>query len=185
MILFLSLPRSWQAADRWTSRSLCLLRLVCHCVFFTFGLSYFLFLHLSNIFSLFLFILPIFYFLSLIFLSLYLFSPYLFLILSFFFISFSSNLFYLISFILSFSSYLFSLYPAIGLPLSYFLAFPCNLGVIGLCIGTTVGTFVHMLLYLLIVARTNWSKESHKVQYALKKEAFRRKFPTVTYAEDR
>ena len=59
------------------------------------------------------------------------------------------------------------------------------MGVVGLCIGTTVGTFVHMSLYLLIVSRTNWMKESSKVQYVLKKEAFKRKYPTAKYIEDR
>ena len=65
------------------------------------------------------------------------------------------------------------------------LAFHFNMGVVGLCIGTTVGTFVHMSLYLLIVSRTNWMKESSKVQYVLKKEAFKRKYPTAKYIEDR
>ena len=73
----------------------------------------------------------------------------------------------------------------VGLPLSYVLAFQFNMGVVGLCIGTTVGTFVHMSLYLLIVSRTNWMKESSKVQYVLKKEAFKRKYPTAKYIEDR
>ena len=90
-------------------------------------------------------------------------------------------------FFLSHSNYffLFSFFiPAIGLPLSYVLAFQYNMGVIGLCIGTTIGTFVHMALYMLILARTNWAKESDKVQYALRKEAFRRKYPTAKYVDD-
>ena len=73
---------------------------------------------------------------------------------------------------------------AVGLPLSYLLAFRYSMGVIGLCIGTTIGTFVHMLLYMLILVRIDWTKESNRVQYVLKKEAFRRKYPTVSYPDE-
>jgi multidrug resistance protein, MATE family len=60
---------------------------------------------------------------------------------------------------------LFSYY-AIGLPISACCAFSwgLGLGIIGLCLGTMIGTWVHFLLFTLVIAQTNWSKEAELVQ---------------------
>ncbi len=52
-------------------------------------------------------------------------------------------------------------YYIIGLPVAIFLAFNFGLsfGVIGLCIGTAIGTWVHMLIYLYICNRIDWEEE--------------------------
>jgi hypothetical protein len=55
----------------------------------------------------------------------------------------------------------------IGIPLSYYLAFSLRLGVVGLCIGTTVGTFAHMFMYLVIISRTNWEKVRQSVLFLI------------------
>lgn len=61
-------------------------------------------------------------------------------------------------------------YYVIGIPISAALAFQwgLDLGVVGLCIGTTVGTWAHMALYSLVVARTNWSSEAEAISSRLK-----------------
>jgi len=78
---------------------------------------------------------------------------------------------------------LFSYY-CIGLPLSYYFAFPLKMGVIGLCIGTTLGTLVHMLLYFYIVISTNWVLETKKLQKKSKRESFIRQYPTARYVSE-
>jgi MATE family multidrug resistance protein len=62
-------------------------------------------------------------------------------------------------------------YYAVGLPISYYLAFKENMGILGLCTGTTVGTAVHMLLYLAVCLRTNWKHECELVQQRQRRDA--------------
>jgi hypothetical protein len=56
----------------------------------------------------------------------------------------------------------FVAYYVIGLPCAYVLAFRYNLGIDGLCIGTTLGTWIHMIFYLVVVGRFDWSMEAVK-----------------------
>lgn len=70
-------------------------------------------------------------------------------------------------------------YWVVGVPLAYYLAFVrnggemCNnnlCGVVGLVAGMTTGTWVHMLLLLLVVTcTTNWDREAAKAQERLTK----------------
>jgi MATE family multidrug resistance protein len=73
-------------------------------------------------------------------------------------------------------------YYAVGLPVSYLLAFRGNFGVIGLCVGTTVGTAIHMLLYLMVVLRTNWPYETRQVQKRMRRATFQRQPPACIQA---
>lgn len=57
-------------------------------------------------------------------------------------------------------------YYAFGLPLSAFFAFSwgLKLGIVGLCLGTMIGTWIHSLLYVVVISHTNWNKEAELVQ---------------------
>lgn len=57
------------------------------------------------------------------------------------------------------------------------------MGVIGLCIGTTVGTLVHVFLYFYIIMSTNWIKETEKLQ-GKKRASFIKQYPTIEYSGD-
>ena len=61
-------------------------------------------------------------------------------------------------------------YYVIGLPISVMLAFPLggrgyNMDLMGLVIGTTVGTYTHMLLFALVVSRTHWRREAGEIHH--------------------
>lgn len=60
---------------------------------------------------------------------------------------------------------LFSYY-VIGIPAAILLAFKhgANLGLVGLCFGTMIGTCFHFILYFIVVFRTNWTKETEYIQ---------------------
>lgn len=71
---------------------------------------------------------------------------------------------------------LFSYY-VVGLPLSVRLGFNWDqrslsdgLGIWGLCVGTTVGTVVHALLYAVVVSRTRWPEEAEGVARRIAEE---------------
>lgn len=52
-------------------------------------------------------------------------------------------------------------YYVFGLPVSIYSAFQWGMGwgIVGLCLGTTVGTWIHALLYFLVVYWTNWTEQ--------------------------
>lgn len=57
-------------------------------------------------------------------------------------------------------------YCFIGIPISYVLTFTARfqMGIVGLCIGTTIGTWVHMILYGILLMNMNWEKEADNIQ---------------------
>lgn len=50
-------------------------------------------------------------------------------------------------------------YFIIGLPIACFLAFYMHLGILGLCIGTCIAKYIHMITYLVVVTRLDWEDE--------------------------
>ena len=70
---------------------------------------------------------------------------------------------------------LFSYY-VVGVPLSYYFAFwrSPSWGVFGLCAGTLIGTVVHMLLYFVVVLRTDWPAEVQAVREMHSRQEFLR-----------
>ena len=66
---------------------------------------------------------------------------------------------------------LFSYY-IVGLPAAVYMAFDLNgrglgLGVTGLCLGTAIGTWVHMLIFLVITRRVDWKEEARMARQKL------------------
>lgn len=68
-------------------------------------------------------------------------------------------------------------YYVVGLPLSVALGFNWDprslsdgLGIWGLCVGTTVGTLMHALLYAVVVSRTRWPEEAEGVARRIAEE---------------
>jgi len=55
-------------------------------------------------------------------------------------------------------------YYLVGLPLSWFLAWPANLGTIGLAWGSTAGTGTHCLCFAALVLSTRWPQQAERVQ---------------------
>ena len=51
-------------------------------------------------------------------------------------------------------------YYVVGLPVAYMLGFHTELGVVGICCGCTVGTFVHATLYGVLVLRIDWPEQA-------------------------
>ena len=51
-------------------------------------------------------------------------------------------------------------YYVVGLPVAYMLGFHTELGVVGICCGCTLGTFVHATLYGLLVLRIDWPEQA-------------------------
>ena len=75
-------------------------------------------------------------------------------------------------------------YYAVGLPLSYYLAFRRGQGISGLCWGTTLGTAVHTALYVAVVVATDFDKEVKAVRRRARRDALKRRFPTATPDDD-
>jgi MATE family multidrug resistance protein len=67
-------------------------------------------------------------------------------------------------------------YYVVGIPLSYYLSRSPSpqRGVFGLCLGTLVGTIVHMLLYIVVVLKTDWSLEVQRVRERQSRQIFLR-----------
>eukprot|EP01052_Picozoa_sp_SAG31_P012737 SAG31_NODE_751_length_12354_cov_14.018605_4_plen_110_part_00 len=51
-------------------------------------------------------------------------------------------------------------YYVVGLPVAYLLGFHTQLGVIGICMGVTLGTYVHSALYGYLVLRIDWDEQA-------------------------
>lgn len=56
---------------------------------------------------------------------------------------------------------------AIGIPVSWFLAFKCGLGVEGLWLGVGVGALLQAVVIVALVARWDWRAEVARVQHAV------------------
>jgi hypothetical protein len=66
---------------------------------------------------------------------------------------------------------LFSYY-VVGLPAAVYMAFDLHgrglrLGVTGLCLGTAIGTWMHMLIFLVITRRVDWKEEARTAHLKL------------------
>ena len=59
-------------------------------------------------------------------------------------------------------------YYALGLPTAAYLAFKCELGVRGLCLGTLLGTAVHAGSFYFLVWKLDWNLEAHRAAARVK-----------------
>jgi len=55
-------------------------------------------------------------------------------------------------------------YYAVGLPVSCFLAWPAEYGYLGLAWGSTVGTYLHCIMFATLLATTSWSLMSRRAR---------------------
>eukprot|EP01036_Dinobryon_divergens_P029842 gene29842-39003_t len=67
-------------------------------------------------------------------------------------------------------------YYVVGIPMSYYLSRSPSpgWGVFGLCLGTLAGTIVHMLLYIIVVVKTDWAVEVLRVRERISRQTFLR-----------